>query len=343
MTIALEEHLPYAVLTLDAGGQILSLNHIAARLLGEVAQRHLHDVLDDADELYRFVRDAARHGTTLKAYDYPLHAQGKPQKRVNLTLFPVADNRLMLLLDVLSGAEGMEKIAAQQQVSQRAALMADMLAHEIKNPLSSIRGAAQLLHEEHGESEPLTALIVRESDRIVQTLERVAFLTQRPHEAPQPINIHELLHDVRRNAHPQLAQHVTMEERFDPSLPPIAGHRESLLQLFGNLFKNALEALEHTPDARLTITTSCPSDVRLRRGGQRIIPVCITIHDNGAGIDPALHSTLFDPYVTTKKGGNGLGLAIVAKIAHDHEGVAELVHSRTGDTLLRVLLPSVSG
>ncbi len=340
MTTALEEILPFAILTLTRDYHVHTINHHTARLLGEITGLSLYEVFDPSDEITRFVSDAFRHGTTLKAYDFSFNLKGKPTLRAHITLFPVAENEVMILFDILSGMEGMEKLVAQQHVAKRAALMTDMLAHEIKNPLASIRGAAQLLEGESPETKELTSLIIRESDRICTTLERVAFLNHSPSDKRDLINIHEILHEAKRSLNPKTIGKITIEERFDPSLPLLSGQKETLVQLFINLMKNAIEAIEYNENAHLIISTSCPPDIRLRRDGQRIIPIAITIIDNGTGISPELQPTLFDPYVTTKKDGNGLGLTIAAKITSDHGGVIELLHSKKGSTAMRVLLPS---
>lgn len=330
--------LPFASLTINNQGIITHTNALAARILGEVTLQPINALFTHTPDILRYIDDALRFGTTLKAYDYRLTLADNHSVRCNMYLITSEnDNSIIMLLDILSGVEEMERRVAQQHVSKRAGLMSAMLAHEINNPLSSIRGAAQLLAEEYPDN-ALTQLIVRESDRISTTLEHVAFLTEQNNFISEAHNIHEILRDAKHSLNPMLTAQIHFEERFDPSLPPVAAHRATLTQLFINLMKNAVEAMQ--PTGTLTLTTTCPFDLRLRRDGKRIIPIAVTLHDTGEGIPTELHSTLFDPYMTTKKGGKGLGLSIANKIATDHHGTIELLHSTQGDTSFRVILPA---
>jgi two-component system nitrogen regulation sensor histidine kinase GlnL len=338
-TLALSS-LPFASIHIDAHGTITRTNALAARTFGEVNQQPISVLFAHDHDILRYIDDALRFGTTLKAYDYLLQLSQERTIRTNIYILPNLEQESVdVWLDILSGAEEMERRTAHQHITKRAGLMAAMLAHEINNPLSSIRGAAQLLEEEYPDN-ALTHLIVQESDRIHTTLRHVEFLNQHDDAPPTAHNIHEILRDAKCSLNPLHTAHIRMEERFDPSLPSVAAHRTALTQLFINLMKNAVEAMQSTSDARLTITTTCPHDLRLRRDGKRILPIAITIHDTGEGIPKELHATLFDPYMTTKHGGKGLGLSIASKIASDHHGTIELLHSEQGNTSFRVIIPA---
>ncbi|WP_116653479.1 two-component system sensor histidine kinase NtrB [Pelagibacterium sediminicola] len=220
--------------------------------------------------------------------------------------------------------------------------LAAMLAHEIKNPLSGIRGASQLLEQSAtGDDRALARLIRDETDRIVGLVDRMeVFGDERPVER-MPVNIHSVLERVKLLAANGVARGVSFSEDYDPSLPPVAGDRDQLIQVFLNLIKNAAEALERTAKPEIRITTAFRPGIRIALAGvaQRIsLPLEILIEDNGPGVSADLLPFLFDPFVTTKLSGSGLGLALVAKIVGDHGGVIDC-ESRPGRTRFRVLLP----
>jgi two-component system, NtrC family, nitrogen regulation sensor histidine kinase GlnL len=219
--------------------------------------------------------------------------------------------------------------------------MAALLAHEVKNPLSGIRGAAQLL-EQNATSDDviLTQLICNEADRIVALVDRMeVFSDDRPLER-EGVNIHSVLEYVRRIAENGFGRHINYIEDYDPSLPPVHGNRDQLVQVLLNLVKNAAEA---APDSggEIILSTAYRPGVRLKMPGStgRLqLPLVVSVADNGAGIPEELKADLFDPFVTTKQNGSGLGLALVAKIIADHGGVVEFESDRRG-TVFRIMLP----
>ena len=224
--------------------------------------------------------------------------------------------------------------------------LAAMLAHEIKNPLSGIRGAAQLLEQTVDSDEiPLARLIREETDRIVHLIDRVeVFGDERPMER-EPINIHVVLDRVKLLARNGVAQGIAFSEEYDPSLPPVYGNRDQLIQVFLNLVKNASEALERTQKPEIKISTAFRPGIRISVTGvsERIsLPLEIVIEDNGPGVPPDIMPFLFDPFVTTKMHGSGLGLPLVAKIVGDHGGVIDC-DSKPGRTRFRILLPVAKG
>jgi two-component system nitrogen regulation sensor histidine kinase GlnL len=219
--------------------------------------------------------------------------------------------------------------------------MAALLAHEVKNPLSGIRGAAQLLeHNADPRDRKLTGLICDETDRICALVDRMeAFSDTRPIER-EAVNIHRVLEHVRGVAENGFARGVRFAETYDPSLPPVFGDRDQLTQVFLNLVKNAAEAAPRS-GGEITLSTAYQHSVRLAVPGSASrmdLPLVVSVQDNGEGISEDLRPCLFDPFVTTKAGGTGLGLALVAKIINDHGGTIEF-DSQPRRTVFRVRLP----
>ncbi len=347
------EHIPLSLMMIDGDAVIQECNYHLEALLGkrrsEVVGTALKDHVSAGSDLFQLIRDAMDHGIVMKAYDHDIHLAQGPTIRAHLYLSPVWDNdtyeHVWVAIDPIKGFDRIERQLAQNNMTRRAGLMAAMLAHEVKNPLAGIRGASQLLMGEleadsNDESLRLAQLIINEVDRISTTLGKVEFLTEPPDQQQEAVNIHEILHYVQSVLDPSLAQRVTFVESFDPSIPEVMGSRDSLIQLFLNLVKNAAEALQDTPEATITLGTAYRHDFHLRIKGQTRLPIHITISDNGPGIPEELQDTLFDPFVSTKQDGHGLGLAIAAKIASDHKGLLELAESHPGNTRFSVMLPA---
>lgn len=221
--------------------------------------------------------------------------------------------------------------------------MAAMLAHEVKNPLSGIRGAAQLLEQNASEADrELTRLICDETDRICALVDRMeVFSDSRPIQRTA-VNIHEVLEHVRRLAETGFARGVRFVELYDPSLPPVLGNRDMLVQVLLNLVKNAAEAVPEQ-GGEIMLSTAYQHGVRLAVPGSESrlhLPLAVTVQDNGSGVPEHLRANLFDPFVTTKHNGKGLGLALVAKIVDDHGGLIEY-DGQQRRTTFRLKLPMV--
>ncbi len=219
------------------------------------------------------------------------------------------------------------------------------LAHEIKNPLAGIRGAAQLLEAGAvGEDAELARLIVDETERVRRLIDRVeAFSDARP-TTLRPVNLHAVLDRVRRLVASGAGPAVRFRERYDPSLPDAHGDEDQLVQVVLNLVKNAAEAAAR-PDrpGEVTLATAWRQGARTPGGdgqGWRATPLELRVEDDGPGVDPALRARLFDPFVTGKPQGEGLGLTLAAKLTADHGGALDFT-SEPGRTVFRLRLPAV--
>jgi two-component system nitrogen regulation sensor histidine kinase GlnL len=256
---------------------------------------------------------------------------------------PIAEEADTVVLSIQ--AQGIARKIDRQLTHRGAArsvtAMAAMLAHEIKNPLSGIRGAAQLL--ENGlpaQERALTKLICDETDRIVELIDRMEVFADRPPKPRMPVNIHQVLDHVKAVALAGFGKAMRFREEYDPSLPPVLGDRDRLVQVFLNLVKNAAEAAP-PEGGEIVLSTAFKPGVRVAAPGsaERVqLPLVVSVQDNGIGIPDDIRAHLFDPFVTTKAKGTGLGLALVAKIVDDHGGVIEFT-SEYGRTVFTVMLP----
>jgi len=255
---------------------------------------------------------------------------------------PEVPGHVVIMLQERTIADKMDRQLTHRGAARSVTALASMLAHEIKNPLSGIRGAAQLLELSASDDDrSLTRLITDEADRIVKLVDRMeVFSDERPVER-EPVNIHAVLEHVRTLASSGFARHIRFVEEYDPSLPPVLANRDQLIQVFLNLVKNAAEAIGDAPDGEIQLTTAFRPGVRLMVPGApaRVsLPLEFCVKDNGPGVPEDLMPHLFDPFVTTKPTGTGLGLALVAKIVGDHGGIIEC-DSQPRRTTFRVLMP----
>ncbi len=335
------------LVVVDDGNRLAYVNQAAEQFFDRSAAALLSSQLEDFmpgdSPVFDGIRQVRGSGRSVSEHDISLDLPkiGHRFVSISVTAIPDLAGHVIISFDEHSIARKIDDQLVHRNAARSVTAMAAMLAHEVKNPLSGIRGAAQLLERNaDGADQELTRLICDEADRIVSLVDRMdMFSSARPIER-RPVNIHEVLEYARRIAQNGFAKGIRFVERYDPSLPPVHGNRDMLIQAFLNLVKNAAEAAPGE-GGEILLESRYQHGVRLTApgGGSRLhLPLMVSVQDNGPGIPEELHRHLFDPFVTTKPGGRGLGLALVAKVVGDHGGVVEC-DSEPGRTVFRTMLP----
>ncbi|MGD9918379.1 MAG: nitrogen regulation protein NR(II) [Paenirhodobacter sp.] len=337
--------LPVPALLIDGTDRVIEVNPAAELFLNLSAKALKGHVLGERlaisaplEEIFSRVR---KNRSGLFVNDIEVTTGEKAPVQCNLQAAPLGEDpdTVLLLISPRELADRLGRASMVKSAARSAIGMAEMLAHEIKNPLAGIAGAAQLLSMNlKGDDLELTDLIVDETRRIVKLLEQVEqFGNVRPPEK-KAVNLHDVLDRARKSAAVGFGLHMTILEDYDPSLPPTLGDADQLTQVFLNLLKNAAEASKG--EGTIRIRTFYDYALRLRRpdGGGKALPLQVEIIDDGPGIPPDIAAVIFEPFVSGRENGTGLGLALVSKIISDHDGWIS-VDSVPGRTVFRISLP----
>lgn len=346
---ALLANLPSPVLQIGASGRLVYVNPLAEQLFAASARslldRPLEELLAPHAILTGLVEQVRASGSSISDYGLEITLARGEVLQVDCHLVPVAEapGAVLLVVQPCSVARRLDAHLAQRGSARSIAALAATLAHEVKNPLSGIRGAAQLLEPllEEAEDRALARLICEEADRIVSLVDRMEEFTEGAVIRREPVNIHQVLEHVRRIAENGFARGHRIVERYDPSLPDVEGDRDRLIQLFLNLLKNAAEAAPAGCGV-LTLATQYQHGLRVRlpSTSERLeLPITVEVRDNGPGVPAGELEDLFEPFVTSKARGSGLGLPLAAKIVADHGGMIAYAPGDPG-AVFRVRLPA---
>ncbi len=343
--------IPDPVIVLDETDAVAWVNAAAENFFGagsaSLRSVPLSKFVSQDSPLLALVGQVRGQGVGRSEYGVEVAGPRIGSRRMDVRVLPMEDSpgQMLVSLQPRTIAESMNRQLAHQGAARSVVGMASLLAHEVKNPLSGIRGAAQLLEQNARDGDlELTRLICEETDRICALIEDLDKFGDERVTDPVPVNVHEVLDHVRRLASGGFAKHIRFSDQYDPSIPPTAGNRNALIQIFLNLIKNAAEAAP-AQGGEIVLGTAYRHGVRVRvpgSGRALELPLEVTVTDNGPGIAKEIEEHLFDAFVTTKPDGSGLGLALVAKLVRDHGGVIES-ESEPRRTVFRVRLPVHQG
>ena len=337
--------LPVPALLIDRDGHIAAVNPAAETFLN-ASQRSLRgqpvlERLTINAEMDLAMARARANQAVLSVSDADVATADRPAVSCNIQLAPMQDEAgdLLMLISPRDLADRLGRALQVKSAAKSAIGMAEMLAHEIKNPLAGISGAAQLISMNAGpEDRELTELIVAETRRIVKLLEQVEqFGNLRPPDR-RAVNLHDALDRARRSALLGFAAQMTILEDYDPSLPPTYADIDQLMQVFLNLIKNAAEAARGPGTIRLRSFYDPALRIRRKVGPRAALPLTVEVQDDGPGIPPDIAANIFEPFVSGRENGTGLGLALISKIISDHDGWIS-VDSVPGRTVFRISLP----
>lgn len=340
--------LPHPLLAIDANGAIVFANPPAEQFFDISAamlrKQPLSALLPFGSPVLALVNQVRTHGVTVSEYGLEVATPRLAPRLVDAHLSPIADmpGSVLAMFQERSIAQKMDRQLTQRHAARSVTSMAAILAHEIKNPLAGIRGAAQLIEQGASEDDRvLTRLICEETDRIRKLVDRMeVFTDRRPIEA-QAVNIHEVLDHVKQLAKSSFGRGINFVDNYDPSLPAVTGDRDRLIQVLLNLVKNAADAVAGQADGEIVLQTAFRPGVHLTVGGSRdrlALPLEVSVRDNGTGVPAEVQASMFEPFVSSKPKGAGLGLAIVAKIVSDHGGTIDC-ESEPRRTVFRLRLP----
>ena len=341
--------LPLAMVVLDEQDNISTVNYAAEEFFGSsknlLMNTHLSEILPLDHPIFLVLERARRDGLTVAEHDMALEGPRLARRGCAVQAAPLQDapGFVVLTLQDESAARALDQQMSARNAARSITGMAAILAHEVKNPLSGIRGAAQLLEASAPAQDRELAVLIRdEADRIRAMVERMETFGEKKLER-HAVNIHRVLEHVRKLSGSGFAARIRFIESYDPSLPHVHGNRDQLVQVLLNLVKNAAESIAgmERDDGEIHLSTGFQHGVRLSASSGRMranLPLFVAVRDNGPGIPEDIRRHLFEPFISTKASGSGLGLALVAKIIADHGGLIDM-ESRPGRTEFRINLP----
>ena len=339
--------LPFGIIVVDGHLRIIRVNAAAEQLLDRGAPylvgRALPTLFPSDSPLLALISQALVSGFSVAEHELWLSLPNGDEGSHIVTATPAGedDREVVVSLHGQSVVRRIENRMVHRHAARSVVGLAALLAHEVKNPLSGIRGAAQLLEQslQQEDDRTLTRMICEETDRICTLVDRMELFSDEDFSR-EGVNIHIVLKRIRRIAQAGFGNHVRFIETYDPSLPPVHGNLDQLVQVFLNIVKNACEAVP--PDGgEIRLGTAYHHGARLTLpGGTRRVqlPLVVSVADNGRGIPDEIAPHVFDPFITTGREGTGLGLAFAAKVVGDHGGMVEFDSNGNG-TIFRVRLP----
>ena len=339
------EYLATAVILLDKSRQVVYANPAAEVLFAVSAKQirgtPLAQVFPASDTMHAAVENAIDKLIPFREHEFLITPSGQNALAVTCTLTPVEIGPASLVLEFQQMDQQLriareERMLIQQQAN---AELLRNLAHEIRNPLGGLRGAAQLLEHELPQAHlrEYTQVIIKESDRLQSLMDRLLM----PHRTPKyaPTNIHEVLERVRSLLLAEFPRDITVQRDYDTSLPEFIGDREKLIQAVLNIARNAAQAMQEaaTPNARIVLRTRVARQVTLAKKRYRVA-IRLQIIDNGPGIPAEIRDRIFYPLVSGREGGSGFGLTLAQAFVTQHHGMLEC-ESEAGRTCFTVQLP----
>jgi len=338
------------IVVVDAEFRISTFTVVAEQMTGlqsaAVLNRPISEIFPENPELHTLLQKSMRTGRSYSDSSFSLQGCLGKRRDVGLVTSPLIDlkGRSVGGVIVFRDLSRMRVLEERLRKSERLAslgILAAGMAHEIKNPLGGIRGATQLLRDELGEGNPLrenTDIVVREVDRLNRIVQELLEFSRPPQLELRALNVHQVLDRVISLTRMENANsRVSMVRNFDPSLPEVRGDPDQLTQVFLNLLRNGIEAMNHEGTLKLT-TRMLPGYHVLGDGGEKIRMIAVDVEDSGGGISAEEVGRIFDPFYTGKAGGVGLGLALCHRIIEEHGGKIDVGNTTQG-ACFTVMLP----
>ena len=339
--------LPFPILVVEHENKIIYVNSATEQFLGRghsfLIEVPLKEIFSKHSPVFSLVNQVRSEAISVFEHDIDLSCTRGSSRRVNIQASPLVEDteKVVISFHSYDTAWSIQRQLVHRRSARSVTAMASLLAHEVKNPLSGIRGAAQLLEGAVGpEDEPMAQLIKDEADRICKLVDRMAIFGEEGPPERAEVNIHEVLDRVHKLTTSECSESVKIITDYDPSLPSILANKDQLIQVFLNLVKNAVDALSGD-EGVVRLCTGFRRGLRLIAPGstdRAHLPLMISVADSGKGIPPDIMQNIFDPFVSTKSGSSGLGLALVAKLVHDHGGIIQVDSSEEG-TCFRLYFP----